>query len=150
MPDAELIALGKRELERLGLVSAGEVEDGTVVRMPKAYPVYDSAHRQALETLRRFFESFDNLQLVGRNGLHRYNNQDHSMDGDLAVRNILGERHDLWAVNQTRSIRRGRGAGQAHRRRPSVSPRRSPRARTRQGARRRVRGRERSRKRSDE
>ncbi|HEX5706621.1 MAG TPA: NAD(P)/FAD-dependent oxidoreductase [Pyrinomonadaceae bacterium] len=98
--DAELIELGKRELARLGLVRAEEVEDGTVVRMPKAYPVYDSAHKGALATLRRFFDTFENLQLVGRNGLHRYNNQDHSMlTAMLAVRNILGESHDLWAVN---------------------------------------------------
>jgi protoporphyrinogen oxidase len=100
MPDAELIELGKRELERVGLARAEEVEDGTVFRMPKAYPVYDAAHRSALATLKRFFDTFENLQLVGRNGLHRYNNQDHSMlTAMLAVRNILGESHDLWAVN---------------------------------------------------
>ncbi len=98
--DADLIELGKRELARLGLVRPEEVEDGTVVRMPKAYPVYDAAHRRALATLRRFFDSFENLQLVGRNGLHCYNNQDHSMlTAMLAVRNLLGESHDLWAVN---------------------------------------------------
>ncbi|HYN85110.1 MAG TPA: NAD(P)/FAD-dependent oxidoreductase [Pyrinomonadaceae bacterium] len=98
--DAELIELGKRELGRLGLVRAEEVEDGTVFRMPKAYPVYDSEHKGALAVLRRFFDSFENLQLVGRNGLHRYNNQDHSMmTAMLAARNVLGESHDLWAVN---------------------------------------------------
>jgi protoporphyrinogen oxidase len=100
MSDEELIALGKRELQQLGLARAEEVEDGTVLRVPKAYPVYDSTYRESLEVLREFFASVPNLQLVGRNGMHRYNNQDHSMlTAVLAVRNILGESHDLWHVN---------------------------------------------------
>ena len=100
MRDEELIELGKRELEHLGLARAEEVEDGTVLRVPKAYPVYDSTYRESLETLRDFFAAVPNLQLVGRNGMHRYNNQDHSMmTAVLAVRNILGESHDLWQVN---------------------------------------------------
>ena len=100
MPDEELIALGKRELEELGLALAAEVEEGTVVRVPKAYPVYDSAYKQSLATLRGFFDTLSNLQLVGRNGMHKYNNQDHSMlTAMLAVKNILGARYDLWEVN---------------------------------------------------
>jgi protoporphyrinogen oxidase len=100
MRDAELIELGKRELEQVGLARAVEVEDGTVLRVPKAYPVYDSTYRESLETLRDFFASVPNLQLVGRNGMHRYNNQDHSMmTAVLAARNILGESHDLWRIN---------------------------------------------------
>jgi protoporphyrinogen oxidase len=100
MPDEELIELGKTEMERIGLVNASEVREGTVVRVPKAYPVYDSSYQQALATLRRFFDTFSNLQLVGRNGLHKYNNQDHSMlTAMLAVKNILGAKHDLWEVN---------------------------------------------------
>lgn len=100
MRDEELIELGKRELEQVGLARAEEVEDGTVLRVPKAYPVYDSTYRESLETLRDFFASVSNLQLVGRNGMHRYNNQDHSMmTAVLAARNILGESHDLWQVN---------------------------------------------------
>ncbi|MFN2531099.1 MAG: NAD(P)/FAD-dependent oxidoreductase [Pyrinomonadaceae bacterium] len=100
MSDNELIELGKTELEKLGLARADDVEDGTVVRVPKAYPVYDSTYKQALQTLRDFFQSFANLQLVGRNGMHKYNNQDHSMlTAFLAARNILGGSHDLWAVN---------------------------------------------------
>jgi protoporphyrinogen oxidase len=112
--DAELIELGKRELERLGLARAEEVEDGTVLRVPKAYPVYDSAYRESLATLRGFFESLPNLQLVGRNGMHRYNNQDHSMmTAVLAVRNILGESHDLWRVNTEPDYHEGRAGAAA-------------------------------------
>ncbi|HVF49489.1 MAG TPA: NAD(P)/FAD-dependent oxidoreductase [Pyrinomonadaceae bacterium] len=100
MPDAELIELGKRELEKLGLARADEVEEGTVVRVPKAYPVYDSTYKQSLAALRRFLDTFPNLQLVGRNGMHKYNNQDHSMlTGILAVKNILGANFNLWEVN---------------------------------------------------
>ena len=100
MRDEELIELGKRELQQLGLARAEEVEDGTVLRVPKAYPVYDSTYRESLDALRDFFAGVPNLQLVGRNGMHRYNNQDHSMmTAVLAVRNILGESHDLWRVN---------------------------------------------------
>ena len=79
MTDQQLIEMGKRELAILGLVKAGDVEDGKVVRMPKAYPVYDSSYQKLLQLVRRFLSPIDNLQLVGRNGMHRYNNQDHSM-----------------------------------------------------------------------
>ncbi len=100
MPDDELIELGKKELESLGLVNKNDVEDGTVVRMPKAYPVYDSTYRKSLDVVRQFLGGIDNLQLVGRNGMHKYNNQDHSMlTAMLSAENILGANHDLWAVN---------------------------------------------------
>jgi len=101
MADADLIELGKRELERVGLVRHGDVEDGCVVRVHKAYPVYDARYREHLDVIRKFVDRLDNLQTVGRNGLHRYNNQDHAMlTGMLAVRNItLNQRHDLWTVN---------------------------------------------------
>jgi protoporphyrinogen oxidase len=100
MPDDELIELGKKELESLGLANRDDVEDGTVVRMPKAYPVYDSTYRKSLDVVRQFFGGIDNLQLVGRNGMHKYNNQDHSMlTAMLSAENILGANHDLWAVN---------------------------------------------------
>ena len=101
LPDAELVALGKRELERIGLVHEGDVEDGCVFRVSKAYPVYDADYRDHLLTVRAFVDTLENLQTIGRNGLHRYNNQDHAMlTGLLAVRNLmLGERHDLWSVN---------------------------------------------------
>ena len=101
MPDDELVALGTDEVDRLGLVRAADVEDGTVVRMPKAYPVYDSAYQESLRTVRRFLEAYPNMQLVGRNGMHRYNNQDHAMvTAMLAVDNIMGANYDLWNVNE--------------------------------------------------
>ncbi len=99
-PDDELIELGKRELEALGFAHKADVEDGTVVRMPKAYPIYDSTYQESLDVVRRFLERIKNLQLVGRNGMHKYNNQDHSMlTAMLAAENILGANHDLWKVN---------------------------------------------------
>lgn len=100
MPDDELIELGKRELETLGLANKNDVQDGTVVRMPKAYPIYDLTYRKSLDVVRRFLGQLDNLQLVGRNGMHKYNNQDHSMlTAMLSAENILGANHDLWAIN---------------------------------------------------
>lgn len=100
MPDAELVQLAGREIVALGLARAEDIEDGAVVRMPKAYPVYDATYRDALSVVRDFLRQLPNLQLIGRNGMHRYNNQDHSMlTAMLAVKNILGEQHDLWQVN---------------------------------------------------
>ena len=100
MRDDELIALGTRELETLGLARSIDVEDGAVVRMPKAYPVYDGAYAAAIHTIRGFLAEITNLQLVGRNGMHKYNNQDHSMlTAMLAVKNIRGDHYDLWRVN---------------------------------------------------
>ena len=99
-PRERLLDLGVRECARIGLLRPGEVEDGTVVRMPKAYPVYDQGYQENVASVRRYLETFTNLQTVGRNGLHRYNNQDHSMlTGMYAARNILGERNDVWSVN---------------------------------------------------
>jgi len=95
-----LIELGVKECARIGLVEPGEVEDGTIVRMKKAYPVYDQNYHESLAIIRNYLESFSNLQTVGRNGLHRYNNQDHSMlTAIYAARNITGERNDVWSVN---------------------------------------------------
>jgi len=100
LPDAELLALARRELAAIGLAEAEQIVDGTVVRMPKAYPVYDDEFGPALAQLRQFVARFTNLQLVGRNGTHKYNNQDHSMVmAMMAVRNYFGEQHDLWALN---------------------------------------------------
>jgi protoporphyrinogen oxidase len=99
--DDALIALGTRELEQIGLGSAADVVDGTVVRMRKAYPVYDDQYKENVLVVREWLESVaTNLQLVGRNGMHKYNNQDHSMMASLlAARNILGETWDPWKVN---------------------------------------------------
>jgi protoporphyrinogen oxidase len=100
MPDAELVKLAASEIGRLGLANPALVEDGTVVRVPKAYPVYDENYQQGLELVQRFQRQVRNLQFVGRNGMHRYNNQDHSMlTGVFAARNILGSNYDLWSVN---------------------------------------------------
>lgn len=104
MSDAELVELATRELVNLGLVKTADVEDGVVIRQLKAYPVYDGEYRGHLQVLEGFLKGIDNLQTIGRNGMHRYNNQDHSMlTGLLAARNILGEKHDLWDVNTERS-----------------------------------------------
>ncbi len=100
--DAELIDRAKTELDQLGLCSRDKVEDGVVLRIPKAYPVYDNGYREALLVLRKFLSTqLPNLQLIGRNGMHRYNNQDHSMlTGMLAARNVLGlGPFNLWEVN---------------------------------------------------
>jgi protoporphyrinogen oxidase len=104
MSDPHLIALGRRELAHLGLAAEQDVIDGVVYRQPKAYPVYMGEYKAYLETIKAYLVSLDNLQTIGRNGLHMYNNQDHSMlTAMLAVRNIMGERHDLWTVNTERS-----------------------------------------------
>jgi len=101
MPDDELIKLGSRELAKLGLSAIEDIEDGAVVRMPKAYPVYDDIYLQCVDVIREFIQShLPNLYLVGRNGMHKYNNQDHSMlTAMLSVKNILGANYDVWAVN---------------------------------------------------
>jgi protoporphyrinogen oxidase len=99
--DEELIARGKRELEWLGLASASDVEMGFVFRMPKAYPYYDYTYQQNVATIAGYFDQeIPNLHLVGRNGMHKYNNQDHSMlTAMLTVENIYGAHHDVWSVN---------------------------------------------------
>ena len=100
MDDKDLIELGAKELGILGLVDPNDVEDGAVVRMPKAYPVYDGVYVEAVNTIREFLAELPNLYLVGRNGMHKYNNQDHSMlTAMLSVKNILGANYDVWGVN---------------------------------------------------
>jgi protoporphyrinogen oxidase len=102
MDDESLIALGTDELSRLGLVDSSQVERGFVVRMPKAYPVYDEGYQAAVEKIKAWLESeVPNVHAVGRNGMHKYNNQDHSMyTAMLTVENIVqGSHHDIWSVN---------------------------------------------------
>ena len=105
MSDSQLIELASQEIINLGLkVKPGNIEDGCVIRQYKAYPVYDGDYRQHLQVLQDYLQTFNNLQAVGRNGMHRYNNQDHSMlTALLAAKNILGENHNLWKVNVERS-----------------------------------------------
>jgi protoporphyrinogen oxidase len=103
-PDEELIALAKTELQQVGLGTTDDVVDGCVIRQAKAYPVYDDDYRHHVDVIRETLESkCPNLHLVGRNGMHKYNNQDHAMmTALLAARNILAGKpvYDVWAVNQ--------------------------------------------------
>ena len=102
--DEDLVARAKEELVRLGLAQPGDILDGTVVRQPKAYPVYDDAYESHVAALRREVETFyPGLHLVGRNGMHKYNNQDHAMmTAMLTAKNIVAGRalYDVWRVNQ--------------------------------------------------
>ena len=99
--DAELVELARREVAALGLVDPERVAGGHVVRVPKAYPVYDAEYAGRVERIRGWLDGFSNLQQIGRNGLHRYNNSDHSMLTAMrAVENLCdGAGHDVWAVN---------------------------------------------------
>jgi protoporphyrinogen oxidase len=101
-PDEELIEQGKRELDVLGLVDPAAVQAGYVVRMPKAYPFYDERYKANVATVVEWLSAHaSNVHLVGRNGMHRYNNQDHSMvTAMLTAENIAtGSAHDVWRVN---------------------------------------------------
>ncbi len=117
--DSDLVALGVTELERLGLVRPGAVEAGYAVRVPKAYPVYDPEYQHNVDVIRDWLAAeVPNLYPVGRNGMHRYNNQDHSMmTAMLTVENILdGAGHDVWSVNveeEYHEQRAGAGTGRA-------------------------------------
>jgi len=101
MSDSELVELASRELSELGFSEIDEVIDSFIVRQPGAYPVYEPNYKDYLEDIKRFLTSIDNLQTIGRNGMHRYNNMDQSMYvGMLAAQNVLGANHDLWKVNE--------------------------------------------------
>jgi len=101
MDDDKLVELGMKELEQLGLATRDKLEFGFATRVPKAYPMYDMDYSDRIATIRTFVDGLDNFQQVGRNGLHRYNNSDHSMLTSMrAVDNLVkGTEHDLWAVN---------------------------------------------------
>ena len=104
MSDEALRDLAASELEKLELGKASDVVDAAVIRQPKAYPVYDGEYKEALDTVQAWIQELENFQTVGRNGLHRYNNQDHSMLSAMyAARNILGEDNNVWDVNVERS-----------------------------------------------
>ena len=109
--DAELIALAKTELASIGLATEDEVKDGCVVRQKKAYPVYDESYKANVETIRAGAgEHFPTLHLVGRNGMHKYNNQDHAMmTAMLTVKNILAGETALRRVERQRGRRVPRG-----------------------------------------
>ena len=101
LPDHALVELAKRELGKIGLIDSSHVVGGVAIRVPHAYPMYDKGYDDAVATLRGHIGSIPNLQTVGRNGLHRYNNQDHSMwTAALGTLNLLdGTEHDVWSVN---------------------------------------------------
>jgi protoporphyrinogen oxidase len=101
MSDSEAVELATKEMARIGLVNPEHVFNGVKVNVPKAYPMYDTGYREAVAEIRGYLEHFENLRTFGRNGLHRYNNQDHSMwTAILATLNLLdGTSHDVWSVN---------------------------------------------------
>ena len=114
--DAELIELAKFEIQTIGLASAADVVDGCVIRQPKAYPVYDDAYQQHVNAVREVLDrQFPTLHLVGRNGMHKYNNQDHAMmTAMLTAKNILAgtRKYDVWAVNQDAEYHESGAAGE--------------------------------------
>ena len=99
--DEDLIELGKREIDKIGLAKAEDVTDGVVVRIPKAYPIYDDKYAEAVDTIRKWLGGLENVWSSGRNAMHQYNNQDHSMmTALLSARNIMGtDTSDPWQVN---------------------------------------------------
>jgi protoporphyrinogen oxidase len=101
-PDSEMISLAIDEMQRIGILSGADVRDATVIRVPKTYPAYFGIYDRFAE-IREYTDRFENLFLIGRNGMHRYNNQDHSMlTAMTAVDNILDGRTDksnIWEVN---------------------------------------------------
>jgi protoporphyrinogen oxidase len=102
LPDAEMIDLAKREIAKIGIIDAEDVLDACVIRMPKTYPAYFGAYER-FEEIKTYVNRFGNLFLIGRNGMHKYNNQDHSMlTAMTAVDNIIAGRSDksnLWELN---------------------------------------------------
>lgn len=114
--DADLIALATSEIQTIGLASGADVVDGCVIRQPKAYPVYDDAYQQHVNAVRAALDrQFPTLHLVGRNGMHKYNNQDHAMmTAMLTARNILAgtRKYDVWAVNQDAEYHESGAAGE--------------------------------------
>jgi protoporphyrinogen oxidase len=100
-PDDKLVQLGYEELTKIGLAS-GPLVKGYVVRMPKAYPVYDTGYQERLDVIRSWLKQIENLHCIGRNGQHRYNNQDHAMATALiAAANVTSDDdRDPWAVNE--------------------------------------------------
>lgn len=98
--DKDIIELGKKEAVKLNFAKRGQIIDGFVVRSPKTYPIYDRGYQKRVEIIKNYLSSIDNLQTMGRNGLHRYNNQDHSMlSAIIAVGNIFGEKFSVWDIN---------------------------------------------------
>ncbi len=127
--DRELIELAKGEIQKVNLAHSADVVDGCVIRQSKAYPVYDDTYQQHVKAIRKAIdETYPTLHLVGRNGMHKYNNQDHAMmTAMLTAKNILaGERkYDVWAVNQDAVYHEAGAAGEQARKVESWVPVRS-------------------------
>ncbi|MFN0117417.1 MAG: NAD(P)/FAD-dependent oxidoreductase [Elusimicrobiota bacterium] len=104
MPDKDLVKLAQQELVKLGLAHEADIKDGFVIRQPKAYPVYDDVYKDCVDLIRKTVDSdYPHLHFVGRNGMHKYNNQDHAMmTAMLTVQNIISgsDSFDPWNVNQ--------------------------------------------------
>jgi len=99
-PDQKLLDLAMDDIQKLKIADKNEILDGTVVRVPNAYPVYDPDYKTQLSTIKDYLNQLSLIQVIGRNGLHRYNNQDHSMMmGLYAAWNILGENFSVWDIN---------------------------------------------------
>ncbi|MBM9589142.1 hypothetical protein JWG41_01690, partial [Leptospira sp. 201903075] len=113
--DEELVNLAKKEVVKLGLTKIEDIKEGFVVRQKKAYPVYDDVYQDHIDILKTEIQGkFPNLHLVGRNGMHKYNNQDHAMmTAMLTVENIAQDRnvYDVWNVNQDAEYHEGGEAG---------------------------------------
>jgi protoporphyrinogen oxidase len=109
LSNEEAVELATRELARIGLLDADNVIDRVKVLVAKAYPMYDARYEGALPEIRTYLDGFSNLQTCGRNGLHRYNNQDHSMwTAIMAVLNLVdGSDYDVWSVNTEASYHEG-------------------------------------------
>ena len=125
MSDQELIDLGGREMEKIGIIERSAVLDATVIRMPKTYPAYFGTYDR-FDEIRRYVDRFANLFLLGRNGMHRYNNQDHSMlTAMVAVDNIVAgvrDKSNVWAVNTEQDYHEAKDPSA---RRPATSTRRN-------------------------
>lgn len=110
--ETTLRELATKEVAQIGLARPEDIENAFVVRMPKAYPIYDQDYQAKVDVIRHWLNQFENLQPVGRNGMHRYNNQDHSMmTAMLAARNIQGADYDCWEVNTDAEYHEAGSAG---------------------------------------
>jgi protoporphyrinogen oxidase len=118
MADKDLIGLATQEMQKLGLLNPRDVRDGCVVRQRKAYPVYDDDYKANVQTFAaEIAEKYPTLHLIGRNGMHKYNNQDHAMmTAMLTAKNIIAGRklYNVWEVNQDAEYHESGSAGQEH------------------------------------
>ena len=100
MKDDEMMAFALGELEKIGMTSRRKFADGFVVRVPNVYPVYGPDYQSSIAVIRSFLERIQNLQVMGRSGMFRYDNSDHALlTGLYAARNLMGASYDLWNVN---------------------------------------------------